>query len=280
MVEILLIITIIIVVIAYFNFKDYLYNPQKRPKIQTKENVNSNEIEDFKNYEDIYKTPSKEEKILKSEQGILIALMAKVASRDGKVCDLERELVENTIEDIATQITAQSATYQKEEILEILHKIFDETTQSVEDLTQEYANLTRGQYKIRLKSVEYFLALAYADGVLDDSEREVILDIAAYLEIENDDFNKIYDEFSEFYAKEKQDLSLSEAYNILGIAQDSNFDEVKKAYKNLVKQYHPDILHHKGLDSSIIEKATKKLQEINAAYEHIKADIKREKNEE
>ena len=278
--EILLIITIIVVVIAYFNFKDYLLNPQNRPKINSTDSNNTSEIEEFKNYEDIYKTTSKEEKIARSWQGVLIALMAKVAGRDGRVCDLERELVENTIEDIATQITAQSATYQKEEILDILHKIFDETKADIETLTLEYVNLTKGQYKIRLKSVEYLLALAYTDGVLSDGEREVILDIAAYLEIENADFNRIYDEFSEFYARGTKELELSEAYKILGIAQDSSFDEVKKAYKNLVREYHPDILHHKGLDSSMVEKATKKLQEINSAYELIKESLKEKKDEE
>ena len=267
--EILFLITIVIVVLAYLNFKDYLYNPSKRPTLNSP-NDNSKEAEDFRNYEDIYKTKTKEEKIQNSEYGILIALMAKVAGHDGKVCDLERELVSNTIEDIATQITMQSATYQKSEISAILYHIFENTTKSIEELTQEYAALTKGQYKTRLKLIEYLLALAYADGVLEHNEREAILDIAAYLEIENEDFNRLYDEFAQFYAKESKEASLEEAYKILGVSSEDSFEEIKKAYKTLIKEYHPDILHHKGLEESIIKNATTKLQEINVAYELIK----------
>lgn len=267
--EILFLITIIIVVLAYLNFKDYLYNPSKRPTLNPA-NDDSKEAEDFRNYEDIYKTKTKEEKIQSSEYGILIALMAKVAGHDGKVCDLERELVGNTIEDIATQITMQSATYQKSEISAILYHIFENTTKSIEELTQEYAALTKGQYKTRLKLIEYLLALAYADGVLEHNEREAILDIAAYLEIENEDFNRLYDEFAQFYAKESKEASLEEAYKILGVSSEDSFEEIKKAYKTLIKEYHPDILHHKGLEESIIKNATTKLQEINVAYELIK----------
>ena len=36
-----------------------------------------------------------------------------------------------------------------------------------------------------------------------------------------------------------------------------------------MREYHPDILHHKGLEESIIKTSTAKLQEINAAYEII-----------
>ena len=68
--EILLLITIVIIALAIMNFKDYLSNPHKRPKIYPE-----NEIEDFKNYQDIYTTSSKEYKIRNSEYGLMIGLM-------------------------------------------------------------------------------------------------------------------------------------------------------------------------------------------------------------
>ncbi|CAM2930258.1 DnaJ domain-containing protein [Helicobacter burdigaliensis] len=271
--EILILITIVVVVIAFYNFRDYLYNPASRPKIEE----NGREIQDIKeyeNYEDPYKSTSKEDKIRQSELGILVSLMSKVAHIDGDFCPLEKELVRNSLEDIAEQITLQSATYQKEEILEILHNIFKNTTQDVEELTYAYAELTKGQYKRRLKLVEYLLMLAYADSKLEEKEQEVILDVAAYLEIENNDFNKMYDAFAEFYAKDSLKLNIDKAYEILGVSKEATFEEVKKSYKKLVREYHPDILHHKGLEQSIIESATAKLQEINGAYEILKEHYK------
>jgi DnaJ like chaperone protein len=47
-------------------------------------------------------------------------------------------------------------------------------------------------------------------------------------------------------------------------------DTIKKAYRNLVKQYHPDIIKSQGKDESYMKKATEKTQEINQAYEMIK----------
>ena len=274
--EILLLITIVIIAVAFINFKDYLSNPHKRPQIQ---DSNHNFKEEFQNYEDPYKALSKEEKIKKSEYGIMVSLMSKLAQSDGKICELEEELMESTIEDIAQAILLQSAMNQKQEILEILHTIFKNTAEDVETLSLAYAELTKGQYKTRLKLVEYLLSLAYADRVLGEKEREVILDVAAYLEIQNDDFNALYDSFVEFYSREMAYQDYKEACATLGVSEDSDMETIKRAYKDLVRQYHPDILHQKGLEESIIKTYTEKLQKINAAYEVVK-NHKREQDGE
>ncbi len=55
---------------------------------------------------------------------------------------------------------------------------------------------------------------------------------------------------------------MSDPYKILGLNSNATDDEVKKAYKNLAKKYHPDVT---GNDPA----AAKKMQEINAAYDAI-----------
>lgn len=268
--EILLLITIVIVAIAFINFKDYLKNPHKRPQISPSDN---DDIlpDSYRNpYKEQPKELTKEEKIRNSEYGLIVGLLSKLAQSDGKVCELEIALMENTIADIANAMSLQSAMYQRDEILEILHRIFDDTPQSVEELTTRYAAFSKGQYKSRLKLVEYMLALAYADNELSVDEREIILDVAAYLEIDNADFNALYDKYEQFYAIKRENATLQESYAILGVNEDDSMEQIKRAYKNLVRQFHPDILHHKGLDESILESYTEKLQRINGAYEVIK----------
>ncbi len=279
--EILLLVTIVIIAIAMINFRDYLNHPQKRPQINNEEKDSelSEYQNPYKNQEQI-SSLSREEKIAKSEYGLIVALFSKLAQSDGKVCELELELMENTIQDIADALCLQSAMNQKDEILEILHKIFDFTNESVESLTRSYATLTKGQYKSRLKLVEYLLALAYADGELGSEEREIILDVAAYLEIDNEDFNTLYDTFEEFYAQKQVDSTLQEAYATLGVSEEDSMEHIKKTYKNLVRQFHPDILYHKGLEQSIMEDSTKKLQSINQAYQIIKKHKKVESTAE
>lgn len=60
-------------------------------------------------------------------------------------------------------------------------------------------------------------------------------------------------------------------YQILGISETSNLEEVKKTYKQLVKKYHPDKI---GNTEAANELATEKLQEINEAYSKIIENIK------
>lgn len=58
---------------------------------------------------------------------------------------------------------------------------------------------------------------------------------------------------------------MSDPYQVLGISPSATEEEITKAYRKLVKQYHPDL--HPG-----DENADKKMREINAAYEQIKAE--------
>lgn len=54
---------------------------------------------------------------------------------------------------------------------------------------------TYGEYKKRLQFVGFLLMLAWSDKELNEKEQDIILDIAAFLEIDNDDFNALYDSF-------------------------------------------------------------------------------------
>lgn len=54
-------------------------------------------------------------------------------------------------------------------------------------------------------------------------------------------------------------------YKVLGVSPDATDDEVKQAYRALVRKYHPD----RYTDSDLSELANEKMQEINAAYEEV-----------
>ena len=56
---------------------------------------------------------------------------------------------------------------------------------------------------------------------------------------------------------------IEDPYKVLGVSRDASDDEIKRAYRRLAKQYHPDLNPGDPV-------AAKKMQEINAAYEQIK----------
>lgn len=64
--------------------------------------------------------------------------------------------------------------------------------------------------------------------------------------------------------------ALSDAYKILGVGDKDDEKTIKRAYKKLMAQHHPDKLSAKGLPAQAIELANKRTQEIQSAYELIK----------
>ena len=64
--------------------------------------------------------------------------------------------------------------------------------------------------------------------------------------------------------------SLEDAYKVLGVAPDSDDAQVKKAYRRLMNQHHPDKLVAKGMPEEMVKLATEKTQKIRSAWERVR----------
>ena len=58
---------------------------------------------------------------------------------------------------------------------------------------------------------------------------------------------------------------MTDPYKVLNIPSTATDEEVKKAYRELARKYHPDNYH----DNPLADLAQEKMKEINAAYEEV-----------
>lgn len=132
---------------------------------------------------------------------------------------------------------------------------------------------------LRHNLVQMFLEIqlhaAYADGEMHEAERAVLLDICRALGVSRVDFQRIEAMIqAELHMAQggsgQAKPSLDDAYAILNVSSSASDAEVKRAYRKLMNQHHPDKLVAKGLPEEMMKMAEEKTIEIRAAYERIR----------
>ena len=65
-------------------------------------------------------------------------------------------------------------------------------------------------------------------------------------------------------------MDFKDYYAIMGVERDASSDEIKRAYRKLMSENHPDKLIARGVPADMVKLATEKSQEIQAAYEMVR----------
>lgn len=160
------------------------------------------------------------------------------------------------------------------------------------------------QYRYRRNVLNIFceqlIQAALVDGQLDDKELEILFivadefniprqQMAAYIKMMMASYHfgqnshgysqNQYNQYSQYnqgnnyggYQGRSTQSDLQNAYKILGVEPTAEISEIKRAYRKLMNEHHPDKLVSKGLPKEMLEAAKKRAQEIQAAYDLIKA---------
>ena len=182
----------------------------------------------------------------------LIALSAKMAVSDGVVTASELRAFQRTVE-ISPGIEEQ------------VDRLFNLAQQDVAGY-ESYARKIRRFFIDSPDTLEHVLDglffIASADGMIHDAELE-------YLKNVSDIFGFDDARFEQLTAQHVLFERGVDPYVVLGLAPSANRDEVKRVYRLLVAEHHPDRLIAKGVPEELIDVATGRMAAINDAYSQI-----------
>lgn len=150
----------------------------------------------------------------------------------------------------------------------------------LKDRLRKFKRICGNRHDLLLMFLEIQIQVAFSDGDLDSQEREVLHTIAKLLgysarQLDNllemiiagAAFHQSGQSYQHSSAGVSRASQIDSAYKVLGVSKDSSKAEVKKAYRKLMSQHHPDKLIAKGLPPEMMESAKEKTQEIQAAYD-------------
>lgn len=128
-------------------------------------------------------------------------------------------------------------------------------------------------HQLRQMLLVLLISMALTDGEVHAAEQQLLERIAQWLRFDAQEFRQLLAMVA-YQAKFAQDQpsheeTQADAYQALGVTPQNTDQEIKRAYRKLISQYHPDKLMGQGLPPDMIAMATEKAKEIQVAYDLI-----------
>ena len=214
-------------------------------------------------------------------------LMGYVAKADGRVSEHEIAAARAMMDHLQLSATQRRAAID----------CFTEGKQPgfvVDAAIDAFRNACRSRPMLVQRLLEMLLNIAYASGSPPSQTHARLTDVAERLGIARLQFEAMHTLFrAQRWAQQQSPgsragsdqshdqhsygrrpttavNSLVQAYTVLGLKHDASPDEIKLAYRRMLKRHHPDKLAASGASAAEMARATEKTRELTAAYERIR----------
>ncbi len=199
------------------------------------------------------------------------SVMGHLAKADGRVSEDEIRMAQSVMDQMQLNPTLEK----------LAKKLYREGKQpgfSLDAVLDQFKRECRHRQTLIRMFLEILIQSAYADGAMHPEERRTLIYICERLGFTRGQFEHLDAMIRAARAQYaggapgKQTLGLAQAYEILGVSETASDAEVKKAYRRLMSQHHPDKLVAKGLPEEMMKLAEQKTHDIRQAYERIKSE--------
>lgn len=159
----------------------------------------------------------------------------------------------------------------------------------LEATLRPFAQMSALRHDLRHMFMEILVDAAFSSGQVTPEEQAVLLKVARELRIPGELFSAMLNargrpgtqgqagqQGYQGYRGQRQRAggntvsSIGQAYATLGLTEKASDSEIKRAYRKLVSQYHPDKLVSRGLPEEMMEIAKTRVRDINTAYDQVK----------
>jgi DnaJ like chaperone protein len=184
----------------------------------------------------------------------VIALGAKMAKADGQVT--------------ADEVQAFKEVFQiPPDEMKNVARVFDlarKDARGYEIYAHQIAGLFKENPRVLEDLVDGLFHIAKADNIMHPAELECLENVSRIFGFDANEFARI----KEAHLGPDQ----ADPYQVLGISRDASNDDIKKVYRRLIREHHPDALIAQGVPEEFVQVANDKLAAINVAYDRIEKE--------